>query len=267
MPEKIKLTLAYDGSAYVGWQLQPNGISIQECVERALLQLCGEQIRIHSSGRTDAGVHARGMVCHFVAERILPLSAWREGLNRFLPEDISVRAAEKVADDFHARYSATAKHYRYTLLRDSVRSPLERRTSWRIKAVLDLGLMQQACTLLTGIHDFSAFRGAGCSSLVTQKKIYNITLTEADRLLFVDIHGSGFLRHMVRMMVGTLVEVGRGRRSIASLRLMLTDPGNAPAAITAPPHGLCLMKVDYGTPQPIRQRVSENYLDRVDLLG
>lgn len=264
MPEKIKLTLAYDGSAYVGWQLQPNGISIQECVEQALFRLCSEQIRVHSSGRTDAGVHARGMVCHFVAERMLPLSAWREGLNRFLPDDIAVRAAEKVPDDFHARYSATAKHYRYTLLRDPVRSPLERRTSWRIKPLLDLDRMLQACTVLTGLHDFSAFRSAGCSSAVTQKEIYDISLTEADMLLYVDVYGSGFLRHMVRMMVGTLVEIGRGRRSVENLRLMLTDPGNAPAAITAPPHGLCLMQVDYGARQPVRQRARENSLDRAD---
>ncbi|MBW6509458.1 MAG: tRNA pseudouridine(38-40) synthase TruA [Desulfuromonadales bacterium] len=264
MPEKIKLTLAYDGSAYVGWQLQPNGISVQECVERALLQLCGERIRVHSSGRTDAGVHARGMVCHFVAARVLPLSAWREGLNRFLPEDIAVREAEKVADDFHARYSAIAKHYRYTLLRDPVRSPLERRTSWRIKSLLDLDRMQQACTVLMGIHDFAAFRGAGCSSAVTQKEIYNITLTEADRLLYVDVYGSGFLRHMVRMIVGTLVEIGRGRRSVATLRMMLSEPDNAPAAITAPPHGLCLIQVEYGTRQQVRQGARENYLDRAE---
>jgi len=251
MPEKIKLTIAYDGSAYVGWQLQPNGISIQQCVEQALLQLCGEQIRVHSSGRTDAGVHARGMVCHFSTERILPLTAWREGLNRFLPGDIAVRVAEKVPDDFHARYSATAKHYRYTLLRDPLRSPLERRTSWRIKASLDLDLMHQACTVLMGAHDFSAFRSASCSSTVTQKEIYAITLTEADKLLYVDVYGSGFLRHMVRMMVGTLVEIGRGRRSVGTLKLMLTDPASAPAAITAPPQGLCLMQVDYGTCQPV----------------
>ncbi len=251
MPEKIKLTIAYDGSAYVGWQLQPNGLSIQGCVEQALLQLCGEQIRVHSSGRTDAGVHARGMVCHFVAQRELPLSAWREGLNRFLPEDIAVRAAEKVADDFHARYSATAKHYRYTLLRDPVRSPLERRTSWRIKPFLDLDLMRQACTVLMGVHDFAAFRSAGCSSAVTQKNIYSITLTEADKVLYVDVYGSGFLRHMVRMIVGTLVEIGRGRRSVATLRLMLTDPGSAPAAITAPSQGLCLMQVEYSACQSV----------------
>ncbi len=251
MTERVKLTVAYEGSAYVGWQLQPNGISIQQCLEQALLQLSGQQIRVHSSGRTDAGVHARGMVCHFDSERVLPLTAWCDGLNRFLPEDIAVRAAEKVAADFHARYSATGKHYRYTLLRDPVRSPLDRRTSWRVKAPLDLDLMTQACAILTGVHDFAAFRSAGCSSTVTQKEISAIHLTEAEALLYVDVYGSGFLRHMVRMMVGTLVEVGRGRRTVENLKLMLEDPAGAPAAITAPPQGLCLMSVDYGVRQPV----------------
>jgi len=251
MSEKIKLTIAYDGSAYVGWQLQRNGMSIQQCVEQALLQLSGEQVRVHSSGRTDAGVHARGMVCHFVTDRILPVTAWREGLNRFLPQDIAVRVAEKVTDDFHARYSATGKHYRYTLLRDSVRSPLERHTSWRVKAPLDLEVMKLACTILEGIHDFAAFRSAGCSSWATQKEIYDISLAEDDTLLYVDIHGSGFLRHMVRMIVGTLVEIGRGRRTVETLKLMLADPASAPPAITAPPQGLCLMHVDYGVQQPV----------------
>jgi tRNA pseudouridine38-40 synthase len=251
MPERIKLTVAFDGSAYVGWQLQPNGISIQQCLEQALLQLTGHQIRVHSSGRTDAGVHARGMVCHLDSERMLPLSAWRDGLNRFLPEDIAVRAAEKVAADFHARYCATGKHYRYTLLRDPVRSPLERRTSWRVKAPLDLDVMKLACATLTGVHDFAAFRSAGCTSAVTRKEIYSVNLGIADPLIFIDVHGSGFLRHMVRMMVGTLVEVGRGRRTLETLKLMLVDPAGAPAAITAPPQGLCLMSVDYGACEPV----------------
>lgn len=251
MPEKIKIIVAYDGSAYVGWQLQPNGVSIQQCVEQALLQLSGEQIRVHSSGRTDAGVHARGMVCHFITDRMLPLTAWREGLNRFLPEDIAVRAAEIVPEGFHARYSAIGKHYRYTLLRDPLRSPLERRTTWRIKAHLDLDVMKEACAVLTGVHDYAAFRSAGCSSPATEKYIYAITLTEVDALLYVDVHGNGFLRHMVRMMVGTLVEIGRGRRSVETLKSMLEDPASAPAAITAPPQGLCLMRVDYGAYEPV----------------
>lgn len=247
MPERIKLILAYDGSAYVGWQLQPNGISIQQRVEEALLDLSGERVRVHSSGRTDAGVHARGMVCHFDTGRLLPLTAWREGLNRLLPADIAVRDAEKVADGFHARHSARGKHYRYTILRDPLPSPLDRFTSWRVKAPLNIELMRQACEEFVGVHDFSAFRSAGCTAEATEKEIFRMALVEdSEPLLWVDVFGSGFLRHMVRMMVGTLVDVGRGRRSIATLRSMLENPDNAPAAVTAPPQGLCLMQVFYG---------------------
>ncbi|MFO7766364.1 MAG: tRNA pseudouridine(38-40) synthase TruA [Pelovirga sp.] len=249
VPEKIKLTLAYDGSAYVGWQLQPNGISIQERVEQALFRLSTEQIRVHSSGRTDAGVHARGMVCHFVTGRVLPLSAWREGLNRLLPQDIAVRAAEKVAADFHARYRATGKHYRYTLLRDPLPSPLDRLTSWRIKAQLDLDLMSRACKEIQGVHDFSAFRSSGCTAGSSEKEIFEISLKESGPLLYVDVKGDGFLRHMVRMIVGTLVEVGRGRRPLETVTSMLDNPDTAPAALTAPPQGLCLMQVYYDAEQ------------------
>lgn len=246
MAERIKLTLAYDGSVYVGWQLQPNGRSIQQCVEEALFNLSGERIRVHSSGRTDAGVHARGMVCHFDTVRLLPLTAWCEGLNRFLPEDVAVRRAEKVPEDFHARYSASGKHYRYTILQDRLPSPLDRLTSWRVRVRLDLELMRQCCEEFTGVHDFSAFRSAGCTAGTTEKEIFSMGLeSESDALVHVDVVGSGFLRHMVRMMVGTLVDVGRGRRSVATLKSMLADPGSAPAAVTAPPQGLCLMQVYY----------------------
>lgn len=245
MPEKIKLTLAYDGTAYVGWQLQPNGLSVQQCLEQALQRLSGESLRVHSSGRTDAGVHALGMVCHFVTQRTLPLTAWREGLNRYLPQDIAVRRAEKVGDDFHARYSALSKHYRYTILCDAVRSPLERNVSWRINSPLDLAGMTQASCALLGRHDFTAFRSSGCSAQTTEREIYAITLTEVGSLIYIDVHGSGFLRHMVRMIVGTLVEIGLRKRPVEVIRLMLDDPDSAPPAVTAPPQGLCLLKVEY----------------------
>jgi len=242
---KIKLTIEYDGTDYVGWQLQPNGVSIQQLVEQALQQLLGDEVRVHSSGRTDAGVHARGMVCHFTTERELPLSAWREGLNRFLPADISVRAAKPVAEDFHARYSATGKRYRYTILRDSVRSPLQRRTSWQVRQPLDLEAMRTAAAMFVGRHDFAAFRTSGCAAETTQREIISIDLAEEDSLLHIDISGSGFLKNMVRMMVGTLVEIGRGKRPASDIETLLTAPENLPPALTAPAQGLCLMEVWY----------------------
>lgn len=245
MTQKIKLTVAYDGSDYVGWQIQPNGLSIQQCIEQALCQLAGVVHLTHSSGRTDAGVHARGMVCHFVTERDLPLSAWCEGLNRFLPDDIAIRQAQQVADDFHARFSARGKRYRYTLLRDPLRSPLDRRFSWRIKSPLDLKKMAAAAAFFVGTHDFSAFRSSGCSARTAQREIYSVAISECDQLVQIDVCGSGFLRHMVRMMVGTLVEIGRGKRPVDVIDIMLRNPAAAAPALTAPAQGLCLMEVWY----------------------
>lgn len=245
MSETIKLTLAYDGSAYVGWQIQPNGMSIQQRLEEALCQLTGSVHQTHSSGRTDAGVHALGMVCHFTTERVLPLSAWREGVNRLLPEDIAVRSAEKVGADFHARFSARGKCYRYSLLLDPVRSPLDRQTRWRIQSPLDVERMRAAAAEFVGCHDFSAFRGAGCAARTTDREVYAIDFHLNGRHLDLDVSGSGFLRHMVRMLVGTLVQVGRGKRPPEDVAAMLKKPGSVPPAVTAPAHGLCLMKVWY----------------------
>ena len=243
---KIKLTVEYDGTDLVGWQLQSNGTSVQQLMELALKQLLDEDVRVHSSGRTDAGVHALGMVCHFTTARELPLSAWREGLNRFLPPAVAVRLAELVDADFHARYSAQGKHYRYSILRDPVRSPLERRSSWRVRQTLDLEQMRKAATFLVGRHNFAAFRTSGCSAETTERELHSIEMTEEGRLLHIDVCGRGFLRNMVRMLVGTLVDIGRGKRPVADIQILLTSPKNTKPAVTAPAHGLCLVKVWYG---------------------
>jgi tRNA pseudouridine38-40 synthase len=242
---KIKLTIEYDGTDYVGWQVQPNGVSVQQRVELALEQLLEEKVRVHSSGRTDAGVHALGMVCHLETERELPLSAWREGLNRFLPATIAVRQAERVADDFHARFSATGKRYRYSILRSEVRSPLQRRTSWQIRQALDLKLMQSAAGQFIGQHDFAAFRTSGCAAETTVREIFSIELIEQGDLLHIDVCGSGFLKNMVRMMVGTLVEIGRGKRPLQDVEKLLNNDPSAGPALTAPAQALCLMEVWY----------------------
>ncbi len=242
---KIKLTIEYDGTAYVGWQLQPNGISIQQRVEEALQKLLGEFVRVYSSGRTDAGVHAFGMVCHLETARDLPQSAWREGLNRFLPDDIVVRCAEAVADDFHARFSATGKCYRYSILRSAVRSPLQRQTSWQVRQILDLQAIRQAAGLLLGEHDFAAFRTSGCAAETTRRRIFSIEVNETGNLLLIDICGSGFLKNMVRMMVGTLIEIGRGKRPLSDISALLSGHAEVSPALTAPPQGLCLVKVYY----------------------
>ena len=243
---RIKLIVAYDGTNYVGWQYQPNGMSVQQRLEQALQQLTGIIHTVYSSGRTDSGVHARGMVCHLNTERDLPLSAWREGVNRFLPDDIAVRHVEKVDDQFHARFSARGKRYRYTILRDPVRSPLEHKTSWQVKKPLDLEKMERAAQGFLGRHDFAAFRTSGCSAETTIREIFSIEFSEDDSLLYIDICGSGFLRNMIRMMVGTLVQIGRNKRPVSAIQELLTDPGSAPSPLTAPAQGLCLMEVWFG---------------------
>lgn len=242
---KIKLTIEYDGTNYVGWQIQPNGVSVQQRVELALGQLLGEPVRVHSSGRTDAGVHALGMVCHLSTNRELPISAWRDGVNRYLPDSIVVRVAEKVAEDFHARFSAQGKRYRYTILQDEVRSPLNRHFSWQVRQSLDLEALRCAASLFVGKHDFAAFRTTGCAAENTVREIFSVMLQKDGNLLHINVSGNGFLKNMVRMIVGTLIEIGRGKRPVEDVSELLDGrPGGGPA-LTAPAQGLCLMEVWY----------------------
>ncbi|MBJ6751976.1 tRNA pseudouridine(38-40) synthase TruA [Geomonas anaerohicana] len=241
----IKLIIEYDGTAYAGWQVQPNGLTIQEVMEKALAKMLGEHATLHASGRTDAGVHARGMVACFKTERTMPLRAFREGLNSLLPSDIAVREAAEVPLDFHARFNAQAKHYRYTMLLDDLRSPLVRHTAWRVKGKLDIEAMRAACKLFVGEHDFAAFRGANCAAKTTVRRIYSMELAQEGRLLHLDINGSGFLKNMVRIITGTLIEVGQGRLSAADVAHLLKGGDRQNAGMTVPPQGLCLMQVFY----------------------
>jgi len=249
----ILLILEYDGTDFAGWQLQPNGRSVQEVVEGALAELLGEPVRLHSAGRTDAGVHACAMPVHFTTQRDLPLRAFRDGLNRLLPADVAVYAAYEMPDTFHARFGARAKWYRYSIDRRSVRSPLSGRRAWQVRGILDLDAMREAAALLVGEHDFAAFRASGCAAKTTIRRLDAIDLVEEGTLLHIDVRGSGFLRNMVRMLVGTLIDVGKGKRpGIDIPRLLANEPGLR-SGPTAPPHGLCLMSVDY--PEPFQKNV------------
>lgn len=241
----ILLTLEYDGTDFAGWQLQRNRRTVQDVVERALAELLGEPVRLHSAGRTDAGVHARGMPAHFFTSRDLPLQAFRDGLNRLLPDDVAVTAVCEVPTGFHARFAASRKWYRYTIDRRSVRSPLRRRTSWQVRTPLDLSAMRDAAGLLVGEHDFAAFRTSGCAAMTTVRRLEQVELTEEGALLHIDVHGSGFLRSMVRRLVGTLVQVGTGKRPAAEVAALLANQPGVRGGPTAPPQGLCLMAVSY----------------------
>jgi tRNA pseudouridine38-40 synthase len=250
----IRLTIEYDGTAYVGWQRQAKGRSIQQLPEEALGQIVREKVVLHSSGSTVAGVHARALIAHFRTRSTFPLVAFREGVNRFLPDDIAVREAVEETSDFHARFSAGGKWYRYQIFTAPVRSPAFTRTAWHIRQDLDFEAMSAAAHFFIGRHDFAAFRTTSCDARTTVREITALDLRREGNLITIDVRGSGFLRHMVRIIVGTLVEIGLRKRPIGDVaRLLARDPGLR-AGVNAPPQGLCLMEVYYPeeelTPEP-----------------
>ena len=241
----ILLTIAYDGTNYSGWQIQPNGLAVQQVVEAALEQLLGERVRLCSSGRTDAGVHARAMPAAFATSRELPLRAFIEGTNRYLPDDIAVQAACRVPDGFKPISAALAKHYRYTILNSTIRSPLDRLCSWQVREFLDLPAMIEAARCFVGRHDFAAFRASNCVAKTTVRRMDSVVINQVGSSINIDVVGEGFLKYMVRVMVGTLVDVGRGRFAPGHVEQLLHEGNRQKAGVTAPACGLCLIKVFY----------------------
>ena len=245
----VKLTLEYDGTRYVGWQVQPNGPSIQAEVERALGALHGAPRRVTGAGRTDAGVHALGQVATFREGSPLPLRAYVNGMNALLPADIAVRAAALEPDSFDARRSARGKRYRYRIVNGPTRAPLSRLQSWQIFRPLDLAAMRHAAAPLAGVHDFAAFQAAGCDARHAVREVHRLdVLALAEGEIAIVIEATAFVRHMVRNIAGTLVEVGLGRRSAASVAETLASRDRTRAGRTAPPQGLVLEEVFYGGP-------------------
>jgi tRNA pseudouridine38-40 synthase len=244
----IRLIVEYDGTALCGWQRQVNGPTVQGHLEDALGKLLDHPAAVVGASRTDAGVHARGQVASFRTERAIPLHGVRRGLNSLLPPAIAIADATEVADDFHPRFSATGKHYRYLLHTRADRSPRWRDRAWHHPGALDLAAMRHAAAALLGEHDFAAFRAAGCSARTTRRRIDDIAIAEdlADpALVAIDVRGNAFLRNMVRIIVGTLVEVGEGRRPVEQVAEILASCDRTRAGITAPARGLELISVRY----------------------
>jgi tRNA pseudouridine38-40 synthase len=247
----IRLVVEYDGSELHGWQRQHNAPTVQQHIEEALAKLLTHEVQIVGASRTDTGVHARGQVASFRTERPISVTGVRRGLNTMLPDAISIRDAAEVPDDFHPRFSATGKHYRYTILARPDRSPRWRHYAWHHPEPLAVHLMHDAAQALVGEHDFSAFRAAGCSARSTLRRVDSITLTRLHpHLLEVDIRGNAFLRQMVRIIVGTLTEVGTGRLSVGQVSEILASKARVNAGITAPPEGLELVEVRYDGRRP-----------------
>ena len=256
----LRFTLAYDGTDYAGWQRQENASTIQAVLEAALREVEGRAVTVHGAGRTDAGVHALGQVASTRLSHGIETSALVRALNGKLPNDVRILNLDVVADGFHARYGACSKWYRYRLTSGSVANPLERRYAWHIVQALDVESMQRAGAALCGQHDFAAFQtSAGADAPAsTVRTIYRLEIssgshpswltmpsTPSGDVVTIDVVGDGFLRHMVRTMVGTLVEVGRGRRPVEDVAAALASCRRERSGPTAPAHGLFLVGVEY----------------------
>lgn len=245
---RTQLIVSYRGDAYVGWQRQTNGLAVQQVVEEALERLIGEPAAVTAAGRTDAGVHARGQSLHLDHDADLPPRAFVDGANRFLPDDVRILAAERRTPEFHARFDATAKEYRYSVSTAPVIDALEAWRRVRVSPDTDFASMNRAAAALVGRHDFSAFALAGGAHHSSIRRLRSAEwVVEGEPAEFV-IVGDGFLRGMVRSIVGTLLEVGEGRRSPESVPALLDGRPRAEAGPTAPAKGLILEKVEYSLP-------------------
>ncbi len=250
----FRLTLEYDGAGFAGWQLQAGAVrTLQGELETAIARVTGVRVRVHGAGRTDAGVHAEGQVASVALATELGAAVLARALNAVLPDDLAVVAAECVADAFHARHHARAKHYRYRIWNGAHPSPLRAARSWWVKPALDTAAMQAAGALLLGTHDFASLQAAGSDVVSTRRTLTRCDVErvglasdpEARGEIEIQVEGSGFLRHMVRILAGTLVQVGAGRREASSLSAMLAARDRRAAGITAPAQGLTLVRVSY----------------------
>jgi tRNA pseudouridine38-40 synthase len=248
------MTLAYDGTRFVGWQRQAEGESIQGLLEAALARLEGAAVHVHGAGRTDAGVHALGQVATARVSFSHDATTVRRALNGQLPCDVRVLAVDEVPAGFHARFSARRKTYRYRIACGAIASPFERAFAWHVPEPLDVASMQRAAAMLVGTHDFAAFQSAGSPASTTVRTIVRSEWRQEPAgsepgapgpFLVYEVSGDGFLRHMVRTAVGTFVEVGRGWRPASSLGELLGSGTRAAAGPTAPAHGLFLVQVEY----------------------
>jgi tRNA pseudouridine38-40 synthase len=243
---RFKVVLAYDGTDFVGWQRQPSGESIQGVLEEALHSFDDRDVTVIGAGRTDAGVHAIGQVAAFSLRNTIDAETLARALNAKLPEAIRVLSACEVAETFNPRYDARAKTYRYRIWNGRALSPFERRYAWQVPVALDAGAMDAAARRLEGRHDFAAFQAQGSDVVTTERTMTSSRVSLRDELLTYEVTGDGFLRHMVRAVVGTLVEIGRGRRPVEWIDEVIASRDRPTAGPTVPATGLFLVRVDYG---------------------
>lgn len=246
---KIILIVEYDGTGYHGSQLQKNAPTVQEEIEKALKKLTGERIRVKAASRTDAGVHARGQVFGFRTQSKLPLTAFVDGLNHYLPRDIAVRESHKADGAFDVRRAATSREYRYSILNSQTRSPLRQTFSHRVGGRLNVAAMQRACRALVGKHDFASFAAeAATAGKSTVREVHRASIKRDGDMIVFDMTANSFLPHQVRNTVGPLLRVGQGKMTVQEFENMITARTPGLAWPTAPAAGLCLMKVNYPVP-------------------
>jgi tRNA pseudouridine38-40 synthase len=243
---RVAMGIEYDGTGFHGWQVQGGGArTVQGCLQVALSRVADEAVTVHCAGRTDAGVHARAQVIHFEAAAHRSPRSWVLGTNVNLPRDVSATWALEVDGDFHARFSATARHYRYDILNRMTRSALHRdRAVWTHRP-LDVRRMQAAAVDLVGTHDYSSFRALACQAKSPVRTVFYLEVTRCDDLVSIAIGANGFLHHMVRNISGVLMSIGRGDRPVGWARVILGLRDRARGGGTAPPEGLYLVRVDY----------------------
>ena len=242
---RMLLTVEYDGTAYSGWQRQYNGLAVQQVLEETLTRACGEKIAITGASRTDAGVHALGQACHFDTHSAIPPHKYPFVLNTMLPRDIRVHTGREVPPDFHARFMTGGKTYTYRIINSRHGSALKRNTHLHVPVPLDTAPMERAAQTLLGQHDLAAFQASGGTAKTTVRTMRSVSLTRVgDEITFI-LEGDAFLYNMVRIIVGTLIEIGHGRRGEDAFLRSYETGDRLALGVTAPPHGLELTKVHY----------------------
>jgi len=242
---RVKLTVEYDGTNYAGWQRQTNGLSVQEALERAFEAASGNHTVIHGAGRTDAGVHAMAQIAHLDTECSIPADKICYAINMHLPPDIRVKHSEKADDDFHARFSAKGKHYRYTIHNAAHAPAVYRHTAAHVRGRLDVEAMQEAAEYIIGTHDFACFCASGSEVKETVRTVYSLDIIQDEPFIQMDIKGSGFMYHMVRIIAGTLIEIGQKKRPPVSMKDIIASKDRERAGVTAPAKGLMMVAVYY----------------------
>ena len=241
----VRIVCEYDGTSYHGWQIQPNGISIQEVLEKKIEIITQEKIKLTASSSTDAGVHALNQVANFRTGSTIECESLLKGINSLLPGDIVIKDLQDTDEVFHARYSAKSKIYLYRIFNNPVRTPLYRNYSWHVRASLDVGAMRETVTLLKGKRDFSSFCASGCDSENHVRTVIDTSVGVKGGMILFTIEADGFLRYMVRNIIGLLVDVGRGIVAPARFGEIIDARDRTEAGITAPPQGLFLKEVRY----------------------